>query len=90
MDKRAASGIKQPIQQGQKLPAGVGVIDRGAEHKAVRPFRLVNELVYHIIAKDTLSFTGTAITADAVPDRASTHLDDLRFHSLGVQYIRDL
>ena len=79
------TGVKDPVQQGQNLSAGVGVVDRRAKHKTVRFFRFGNHLVDHVIAKDALALPGTAVAADAVPDRASAHLDDLCLHALLIQ-----
>ena len=72
----AASGVEYPVQEGQHPSAGVGVIDRCAEYKAVGLPGLGDEVVDAVIG-EYAAVLAALVAADAVPDRAAAQLHDL-------------
>ena len=91
MDKSVLSGVKDTVQHGQDAAAGMGVIDRGAEDKAV----CFPGLFYHTVDDIVVEYTAARLfsagaASSAVPHRISAEKQDLRLDAVTLQSLRNL
>ena len=77
--KGGTTGIECPVHQRQQAGAGVGVVHRRAEHKAVRlprPFhKVVHKVLEHAAAQLPALAAGNAVWQRRVPDEKVLCLD---------------
>lgn len=84
-----APTVKGPVQERQHPATGVGIIDRGAEDKAVGLPCLGDKVVDPVVVKNAALF-GAFPAAETVPLRAPADLDDLPLHPLAGELGPDL
>lgn len=70
MHEGTFSSVEHPVQYGEDASAGMGVIDRGAEYKAVGLPGFFNDAVYNVIIEYTFSgYIRAGPAGSSVPHR---------------------
>ena len=87
--KDLAAAEEHPVQEGQDASAGVGVINRRAEDKAVGLSGLGDKGVHPVVGKNA-AVVRAAAAADAVAHRAAADLEDLILDPFPLQLPADL
>ena len=81
------AAVKCAIQEIENASARVCKIDWRCEHKAVRILCLFHKFIHTVIRKHTFSGLSTDIALQAICDRLTADLNDLRFNPLCTEYL---